>query len=780
MDPLGLSLDPGQYASTAQPQLDMNGGDGVNGGGGAGWPQQHNHLETNLSSDDLAWLETQLSLAANGHQLPFASAAPPTPAPPPQPSLPSPPSIQGPHAFPPVSNARFHPYQLPSERGQRLKPPGGGHAHVDLLPPHLRQHAAFPPQRPPLGPTTSSTGPFDWPSFGSVATSFSPVPPPPHQPAYPPFPPPPPTFAQPITRAAVLYPPHDAPSPTLLPDEPTPTMPPAPHASPASYISSVATPRPSSPRPSRARRRRARSAPPPLTAPLHPPASPTKAAAAFAGAAPPPRSREATKQREETKQKQLDELFSWLDDQRWSFSHLFTALSDIDPGSAAASSVEAEHKRRMDEFLQLDAASGTGVGGEPSTEEGAKALKEAKRRWALKKGESDLEKGPDDVVRMWENLGGLGRKGEGSMANAVRELHSNVHDGHVAGVAIRKIINRYGEAYKESASDMKRLENALALPPSAPVASAPREANVWTGVLVIPTMQSEVLQAWLTAPGRPSFADERGKIEAEHMRIYSSLSPLDLHARGAELCRVILLRDASAMQAYGHNYDRLHLFTHGPVLAASDVCGFSGYDDASLAHHAIMVYLQLCVRYPHFREGKEATVAILPDLPPPVHPTPLETLLIDRALHDHWEALRLFLLDEHGGLLRSAVRSFGGVKLSKIDLLSVCDDTKAVMVALGKNKKNPNDRILPYDPSISQIRNAWRNTAYYDATADLVIWSAATTHFLELSALFPEFGMGVRDLPGLESLLSGGRPSSAAGAFGASPALPGGPSPMAH
>lgn len=36
------------------------------------------------------------------------------------------------------------------------------------------------------------------------------------------------------------------------------------------------------------------------------------------------------------------------------------------------------------------------------------------------------------------------------------------------------------------------------------------------------------------------------------MRIYSSLSPLDFHARGAELCRVILLRDADCMQRFGH------------------------------------------------------------------------------------------------------------------------------------------------------------------------------------------------------------------------------------
>lgn len=53
------------------------------------------------------------------------------------------------------------------------------------------------------------------------------------------------------------------------------------------------------------------------------------------------------------------------------------------------------------------------------------------------------------------------------------------------------------------------------------------------------------------------------------------------------------------------------------------------------------------------------------------------------------------------------------------------------------------DRILPYDPSISQIRNAWRQQALWDPTAELVLWSAATTHFLELSALFPQFGGGV-------------------------------------
>ncbi|GAA5853378.1 hypothetical protein JCM8547_002433 [Rhodosporidiobolus lusitaniae] len=776
------------------------------------WPGQQQdgtqHLETGLSTEDFAWLEQQLSLAANpppaevdsfstspsAQQLPLGQSPPPG-------------GIQGPHAFPPVSNARFHPYQLPSERPSRSK--NGSAAaqnHLKLLPPHLQ-----PPQRPPLGPSTSSTGPFDWPSFGAVASSFSPVPAPfpPQQLQQPlpphlqqqilqhyqqqqqqqqqqlPFPAPGSAFpstphpAQPPPR--VLYPPHDAPSPILLPDQSSPALPPAPHASPAS-VTSIPTPRPvSPPRTPRTRHHRSRSAPPPSLPPFPTPPAPSAPTVRFSSAAPPGRAGGAEeKKRDEERRRQLQELFDWLDEQRWSFSRLFTALSDVElVGSAGAGGekkrpertarVDVEHRRRMEEFLLLDGGDSAAV------DEGTRRLKQARRRWALKKGEAELEKGPDEVVRMWEDLGGLGRRREGNMANAVQELHSNVHDGAVAGVAIRNIINRYGEAYNESASDIKRLDAALSRPPSPHLTSVPREAAVWTGVLVIPPTQSEVLQRWLVAPGRPAMQSEKGKIEPEHMRIYSSLSPLDLHARGAELCRVVLLHDADAMRLHGHNYDRLHTFSVGPVLAPIDTCGFSQFDDYSLFHHAVMVYLQLCVRYPQFREGKDATIVIHPDLPPPVHPTPLESLLVDRALHAHWDDLRLFLLNEHGGLLRSAVRAFSGVKLSKVDLLSVCDDTKAVMVALGKNKKNPNDRILPYDASISQIRNAWRNTAFWDPTAELVVWSAATTHFLELSALFPEFGLGVRDLPGLESLL-GQTTVSSAPTLGQN----GGTSPMAQ
>lgn len=35
------------------------------------------------------------------------------------------------------------------------------------------------------------------------------------------------------------------------------------------------------------------------------------------------------------------------------------------------------------------------------------------------------------------------------------------------------------------------------------------------------------------------------------MRIYSSLPPLELHARGAELCRVLLTRDRTLKAQFG-------------------------------------------------------------------------------------------------------------------------------------------------------------------------------------------------------------------------------------
>ena len=49
-------------------------------------------------------------------------------------------------------------------------------------------------------------------------------------------------------------------------------------------------------------------------------------------------------------------------------------------------------------------------------------------------------------------------------------------------------------------------------PPSPHLTSAPREAAVWTGTLVLPPTQADVLQAWLMSPARPSLG---GKIDPE-------------------------------------------------------------------------------------------------------------------------------------------------------------------------------------------------------------------------------------------------------------------------
>lgn len=79
---------------------------------------------------------------------------------------------------------------------------------------------------------------------------------------------------------------------------------------------------------------------------------------------------------------------------------------------------------------------------------------------------------------------------------------------------------------------------------------------------------------------------------------------------------------------------------------------------------------------------------ISPDLPPPIEPTRLELSLMDRLLKSHWDYLRLYLLNEHGGLLRSAVRGFEGVKLTRFDLLSVVGDTIEVIEALKKSRNS--------------------------------------------------------------------------------------------
>ncbi|GAA5922176.1 uncharacterized protein JCM15063_003209 [Sporobolomyces koalae] len=631
------------------------------------------------------WLQEQLNALT---QLPLPNpSTPATPIQPvplhhasqhttPQPTYPAP---AQPHAFPPISASRFHPYDRHQSKPAPDRP--RWHAH---------QHQSAP----------------NVPQYPSHAAS---------------------TMRQPV-----LYPPDDSPRPLVLSQAtsprsvpPHPTLPTPMDSTPSYSPSRLDCALPNEKQ--KLKRRRTRSLP----------ALPT-----------------FSKLESQSNADQLETLFDWMDERRWNMSQLVTALSEpSNPANSAGSDGRTPtHQRRIREFLNLDST----VSANDSTGE---TWESRLRRWKrARKLDNEGEKGADAIVRMWEEQGGLGRKfeSEKGMEEAVRELHVNGdQQGPVAGVAIRSVINRYHEAYNEAQADIARLDAALSRVPSPHLTSAPRDPAAWSGQLVISPVQADLLSHWLMSPGRPDLQEERakGSIEADHMRNYSSLSPIDLHARGAEVCRTILARDESTRSLFGQYWDSVHLFSQGPVIAPIDTAGFQQYDDYSLWHHALMTYLQLCVRYPAFRDSKEAQIVISPDLPPPVHPTALETSLIDRLLRSHWDYLRLYLLNEHGGLLRSAVRGFEGVKLSRFDLLSVVGDTIEVIEAL-KKSRDTSDRILPYDTSVSQIRNAWRQRAFWDPQASWVVWSAATTHFLELSALNKEWAQGVKDLPGIEGLIS--------------------------
>lgn len=419
-------------ASGGYGQERQQGGTGVEHGGTT--------IDSGLSQDDLDWLEHQLSLAA---QQPAAS--------PPSTSFVPLASPNGtevfphqPHAFPPVSSARFHPYQLPPERAQRIRPPGPT-AQINLVPPHLQHHQQQFPQphhhQHALGaevysgaPANDAVDALHWPSFSSFASSFAPVvaPPPAQQQHYSHSVTP--HFAAPGAKqlGSVLYPPQDAPSPVLLPDAPTPPYPLAPHASPATPSALPAT-RTSSFPPSPLANGAVNGAAPAQNAaaassgdltvrrPRACSAPPTPAPPASFSRTPAPRPPAARPR----KAQQLSELFAWLDAQRWSFATLFSALSDLE-GSPS------EHERRLGEFLEMDeplsAANGADEGEAP---DGAKLLREAKRRWALKRRQEKAkgaevdeveERGPDEVVRMWEEQGGLGRRREGTMVRLLRRL----------------------------------------------------------------------------------------------------------------------------------------------------------------------------------------------------------------------------------------------------------------------------------------------------------------------------------------------------------------------
>ncbi|ORY72768.1 hypothetical protein BCR35DRAFT_307547 [Leucosporidium creatinivorum] len=427
----------------------------------------------------------------------------------------------------------------------------------------------------------------------------------------------------------------------------------------------------------------------------------------------------------------LDALFHFLDSQDWTLGEMLVALSETPKDEDGSDLRSREHVERMDVFLKREAR----VGGK---EEPA---------------------GPQEVAKMWKESLGEGEGSEKELETAVSDLYQRMGESH--GSAIRNILTRDGVPYEESPTDIQMLDATLSRPPSPrsfkrdvpPL--TPTAPKTFNGRIVLPTTQADILSSWLLAPGRPALADEKDSITPDHMRIYSSLSPLELHARGAELCRVILTRDRGLKSQFGHHVNDLEKLIVGPVIPPSKRCGFHEYDDYSLWHHSLMTYLQLCTRYPSFRESKDATISIAPDIST-LPPSLLESTLIERALQTHWDAFRLYLMEE-GGLLRSAVRSFAGVgaKIRPMDLMLICDDTQVVLRALKKSLKEPSERILPYDPLVSEARNEWRQTAFWSQNSHFVGWSAATTHFLEISALYPRFSEGVRELPGLEKLLGG-------------------------
>ena len=462
-----------------------------------------------FSQDELSWLEQQLSFgsppshptlpatsnsstttttSSSGNGTPASTVIP----------------LQ-PHAFPPVSQARFHPYQLPPERAQRVLRPPGPHAQLNLLSSaaQLQQLALEQQQQqqqssvsngvtvPGYQPNGNIDG-IDWAafgSFGSVPTSPFSVPSAaaaaPHAPqsyqqqvqhqqqlalsfgnsaaaASPRQSRPRPSAPHRQVSTAsststqsngyeaphrVLYPPANSPLTVLLPDLPTPPLPPAPHASPATPRTNYSASSPAAGASGLAnevsmrdgdstisgvpKRKRARSAPPPPR--VRQSVNPTGA-----------ESRDDAGGALETRSEQLDALFTWLDDQRWSFSTLFTALSEVSPAEFDSPRVALSHRRRMEDFLAIDeplfssARAATASASKQGTDLGLRLLREARKRWSERAaggGDGTVsEKGPNEVVRMWEEMGALGR-GEGSMVR-------------VSLAAIRRFFGyKYGETH---------------------------------------------------------------------------------------------------------------------------------------------------------------------------------------------------------------------------------------------------------------------------------------------------------------------------------------------
>ena len=133
-----------------------------------------------------------------------------------------------------------------------------------------------------------------------------------------------------------------------------------------------------------------------------------------------------------------------MDEKRWNLSGLLSALSE--PGGSIGGDGKKDsrtptHRRRVEEFLNLDTSSS--LSGEGIEKGGAESFETRLRRWKRERRIEERdgeEKGADEIVRMWELQGGLGRKAaaaerERGMEDAVKELHLNGNQSQpVAGV----------------------------------------------------------------------------------------------------------------------------------------------------------------------------------------------------------------------------------------------------------------------------------------------------------------------------------------------------------
>lgn len=334
----------------------------------------------------------------------------------------------------------------------------------------------------------------------------------------------------------------------------------------------------------------------------------------------------------------MQHLFRFLDNSGWTVGDMLFALSSPPPGGG-------EHRKRLDDFLSDRERAGMG---------------------------EEEAHGPETIMRLWIE----GTPTAVSVAAAEAAHASTTPSASAPGTPLG--------ATPGAGSDIAMSDSASLLELGTAVA--------FTGRIVISPTQADILGKWLMKPGRPVLAAEKQSIKPEHMRIYSSLAPLELHIRGAELCRVILVRDGHLKAEFADKVNALDALVEGPKLTPSNACDFASYSDYDLWHHSVMTFLQLSTRYPAFGRSQPAVLDIMPSTAPVPsldtetpsfsHAThshlDLHSHLLERALRVHWEDFRTALA-ERGGLLRSAVKTFSTHKkaATPIRLLAICDDVSS-------------------------------------------------------------------------------------------------------